>query len=246
MEFVGKAKRIDDIDLPKLARRIGVGEDELHAFIDVETHGSGFDEKNRPRILFERHIFWKYLSQAERKKAGNLASPSPGGYGKQSEQYDKLQRAMKINPKAALFACSWGLAQIMGFNHGLAGYPTVEAMIEDFKDDEENHLAAAVTFIINNHLDDNLRAHDWKGFALGYNGRNYRINRYDERLAEAFAKWKRIKDTPYVEVTTEPVVEKPATPVVVVTPTATNTPFKWWWLFPVGIAAAAGGYWYLS
>lgn len=239
MEFVGKAKRLDDIDLPKLGKKIGVGEDELHAFIDVETRGSGFDDKKRPKILFERHIFWKYLPAAKRKRAenGGLASRVPGGYGKESDQYPKLLKAMEIDKRAALYACSWGLAQIMGFNHGLAGYTSVEEMIEAFKEDEENHLNAAVTFIINNHLDDNLRAHDWKGFAYGFNGKNYRINRYDERLAEAYAKWKRIKDTPYPA--TEPVVEKPATEPVVETSTS-----KYWWLFPVGIAAGGAAYWY--
>lgn len=199
MDFTGKAKRLDDIDLPKLGAQLGVGEDELHAFIDVETRGSGFDEKRRPIILFERHIFHRYLPANKRSRAANLglASPQPGGYGKPSDQYPKLLRAMAIDQKAALYACSWGLAQIMGFNHELAGYATVEDMIEAFKADEENHLAAAVRFIKKAKLDDELRRHDWVSFARGYNGPKFRINRYDEKLAEAYRKWSRIKDTPW-------------------------------------------------
>lgn len=197
--FRGAAKRLDDIDLPKLGRMIGVGEDELHAFLDVETRGTGFDPQGRPRILFERHKFYKYVPAEKRTEAVNagLASKTPGGYGKESEQYDKLLRAIKIDRKAALYSCSWGLGQIMGFNHLLAGYQTVDAMVEAFMADEENQLLAAVNFITNTGLADELRRHDWAGFAKGYNGENYRINRYDEKLAEAFAKWKRIKDTPW-------------------------------------------------
>lgn len=197
--FKGAAKRLDDIDLPKLGAELGVGEDELHAFIDVETRGTGFDDQGRPRILFERHKFYKYLPAAKRAAAvkAGLANKAPGGYGKDSDQYPKLLRAMAIDRRAALYACSWGLGQIMGFNHKLAGYDSVEDMIEAFKADEENHLKAAVAFIKNTGLDDELRRHDWKGFAKGYNGVNYRINRYDERLAEAFEKWRRIKDTPW-------------------------------------------------
>jgi hypothetical protein len=214
MNFKGKAKKLDDIDLPRIGRFLGVGEDELHAFIDVETRGSGFDDQGRPRILFERHKFYKFLPADKRAQAVNLrlASKSPGGYGKESEQYSKLERAMKIDKAAALFSCSWGLGQIMGFNHEAAGYETVEEMIEAFCEDEENHLQAAVQFIYSNKLDDELRNHDWAGFAKGYNGQNYKINRYDEKLAEAFAKWSRIKDTPWAE------EAKPVEPVVVTAP----------------------------
>lgn len=199
MNFKGKAKPIDDIDLPKLGALLGVGEDELHAFIDVETRGSGFDEQGRPQILCERHKFWKYLPKEKRAKAQRegLADPKAGGYGKASEQYAKLAKMIAIDEQAALLSCSWGLGQIMGFNHKAAGYDTVYDMIEAFKEDEENHLAASVQFILTNGLDDELRRHDWAGFAKGYNGKNYKINQYDEKLAEAYVKWKRIKDTPY-------------------------------------------------
>lgn len=212
--FRGAAKRLDDIDLPKLGAVLGVGEDELHAFIDVETRGSGFDSQGRPRILFERHKFYKYLPAAKRTKAVNagLASKSPGGYGKESEQYSKLLRAIAIDRKAALYACSWGLSQIMGFNHELAGYADVEDMIEAFMQDEEAHLQAAVTFIQKTGLADELRRHDWAGFAKGYNGQNYKINAYDVKLADAFRKWSRIKDTPWPPRAPEKPVQ-PAKPV---------------------------------
>lgn len=215
--FKGRAKRIDDVDLPKLGKQIGVGEDELHAFIEAETRGSGFDAQGRPRILFERHKFYKYvqISKREAAMAAGLASPTPGGYGRESDQYPKLERAMKLDERAALLSCSWGLAQVMGFNHGLAGYPTVESMVQAFMDDEEAHLQAAVNFIRSANLDDELRRHDWAGFAKGYNGSNYRINRYDEKLAVAYAKWSRIRDTPLEagrDVEPRPTIPEPVNP----------------------------------
>lgn len=219
--FRGAAKRLDDIDLPRLGATIGVGEDELHAFIDVETRGSGFDDQGRPRILFERHKFYKYVPAAKRAQAvkSGLANAKAGGYGKESDQYGKLLKAIAIDRQAALYSCSWGLAQIMGFNHKLAGYVDVEAMVAAFMADEENHLAAAVAFIKNCNLDGALRRHDWATFAKGYNGANYKINAYDAKLAEAFAKWSRIKDTPWptaapetVIVTHPPAADQPATP----------------------------------
>lgn len=240
MNFKGTAKRIDDIDLPKLGVQIGVGEDELHAFIDVETAGSGFDSKGRPRILFEQHIFFRYLPKAKHaaaKKAG--FNTHPGDYGK-GDQYVRFMKAYTIDPRAAMFACSWGLAQIMGFNHELAGYETVEAMIEAFMEDEENHLQAAVTFIINTKLDDELRAHNWAGFAKGYNGPAYKKNRYDEKLAEAYAKWKRIKDTPLpTAVPTEPEPLPPPVEEELELEPVTSSKMNLW-VFGALAAAAAG------
>lgn len=255
--FKGRAKRIDDVDLPKIGHQIGVGEDELHAFMDAETRGSGFDGEGRPRILFERHIFHRYLPTAKRAAAikAGLASTTPGGYGKESEQYGKLLRAMAIDQRAALYACSWGLAQVMGFNHSLAGYPTVDAMILAFMDDEENHLQAAVNFIIATGLADELRRHDWPGFAYGYNGKHYAINNYDKHLADAYAKWAKIRDTPWSPgvpdnpapddepAPTQP--DDPGVPAPTLPPSpaggGTAGPLA---LLVAGLAAAAIGFWH--
>ena len=40
MNFQGSGKRIDDYDIPRIGALIGVGEDEVHAVLDVESSGS--------------------------------------------------------------------------------------------------------------------------------------------------------------------------------------------------------------
>lgn len=208
MNFTGKAKRLDDIDLPRIAARIGVGEDEIHAVLDAETSGRGFDAKGRPRMLFEPHIFWRELGPGPKRDVAatkGLAYPTwRRDYPKDS--YPRLLSAMSIDKEAALRSASWGLGQIMGFNCVAAGYPSAEAMVEDFLDDEEQHLNAMVTFIVQTKLDGFLRARDWKGFARGYNGPGFAKNGYDRKLAAAFDKWQKIKDTPYTpgKIVTEP------------------------------------------
>ncbi|MES0207947.1 N-acetylmuramidase family protein [Mesorhizobium sp. M0028] len=211
LSFKGAAKRLDDLDLPKLGARIGVGEDEIHAFLDVETCGSGFDNQGRPTILFEPHVFYRNLSGAARSKAvaAGLAYPKWGGKPYPRDSYPRLKAACAIDETAALKSASWGLGQVLGENFEAAGFLTVQAMVEAMKDDEENQLLAAVNFIKANKLDDNLRAHDWAGFAKGYNGAGYRKNSYDTRLADAYRKWSRIKDTPW------PAKPIPAAPVPV-------------------------------
>lgn len=197
--FKGAARRLDDLDLPKLGARIGVGEDEMHAFLDVETSGHGFDAHGRPIILFEPHVFFRNLSGAKRAQAvaAGLAYVRWGEKPYPRDSYPRLKAAMAIDETAALRSASWGLGQVLGENFKAAGFPTVQAMVEAMMEDEALQLAAAVNFIAANRLDDKLRKHDWAGFAKGYNGASFGKNAYDIRLADAFRKWSGIRDTPW-------------------------------------------------
>ena len=202
MNFVGTGKRLDDIDLPRMGKLIGVGEDEIHAILDVESVGRGFDSQNRPVILFEPHVFYRLLRAKDKVKLNSaihlgLAYPSWGEKPYPKDSYPRLIQACLIDEEIALQSASWGLGQIMGFNHTMAGYKSAKAMVEHFKLDEENHLEAMIKFIISAGLDDELRAHDWRGFARGYNGAGYAKNNYHTKLAASYAKWAKIKDTPY-------------------------------------------------
>lgn len=200
--YKGRAKRLDDIDLPRIGERIGVGEDEIHAVLEVEAAGSGFDSQGRVKALYEPHIAYREASNLKDKtilnrlvKAG-LAYPAwKRDYPKDS--YPRILEAHAIAGDLALEATSWGLGQIMGFNHKAAGYASAREMVEAFADDEENHLDGMINFIISRELDDEIRRHDWAGFARGYNGSGYKANKYDTKLAAAFAKWRKIKDTPW-------------------------------------------------
>ncbi|WP_392338870.1 N-acetylmuramidase domain-containing protein [Loktanella salsilacus] len=200
--FAGAGKRLDDWDLPVIGARIGVGEDHVHAVIDVEAAGSGFDEEGRVRMLFEPHVFYRELGpglERDRAVAAGLAYPRWGQRAYPRDSYPRLLAAIAINENAALRSASWGLGQIMGFNALLAGYPDARAMVTAFIVDEELHLAAMVAFIIASGLDDELRRRDWSGFARGYNGASYAVHGYHTKLAAAYAKWARIPDTPIPE-----------------------------------------------
>lgn len=201
MNFKGPAKRLTDMDLAYAGHLIGAGEDVFHAVLEVESSGSGFDKQGRPKILFEPHVFWRNLPASKRAaaQAEGLAYPNwkRGAYGSTDSQYPKLLRAMAIDQTAALKACSWGLGQILGENHKACGYSTVQEMVRDATESEGKQLEQMVAFIKSKKLDDELRRHDWAGFARGYNGASYAEHNYHGRLAAAFGRWSRIKDTPF-------------------------------------------------
>lgn len=198
INFNGAAKRLDDLDLPRLGATIGVGEDEIHAFMEVEAAGSGFDSQGRPKMLFEPHVFHRNLNGEKRQRAikAGLAYPSwKQSYPKDS--YPRLLAAIEIDETAALKSASWGLGQILGENYRSAGYKSPQDMVRAFVEDEEAQLEGMISFLKTNGLDKHLRAHDWVALARGYNGPAYAKNGYHTKLKAAFAKWQKIGDTLY-------------------------------------------------
>lgn len=199
MNFIGPGTRLADTDLPRIGSQIGVGEDEIHAFLDVETSGSGFDAQKRPKALYEPHVAFRHLSGdnlAQAVKQG-LAYRSWGEKPYPHDSYPRILSMMAIDETAALKATSWGLGQVLGENYVDAGYDSPQEMVAAFVESEANQLQGAVNFIKANHLDDELRDHRWASFARGYNGAGYRKNAYDTKLAARYAFWSKIKDTPW-------------------------------------------------
>lgn len=201
MNFVGAGKRLDEMDIPQIGKLIGVGEDEIRAVLEVESRGRGFDSQGRVIMLFEPHIFHRQLTahypqELERAVEEGLAYRKWGERRYPRDSYPTLMKAIQIDQELALRSASWGLPQIMGFNHTMAGYKSAKDMVEDFKRDEELHVRAMIKFIISAGLDDEIRRKDWVGFARGYNGPGFAKNNYHTKLANAFAKWSRVKDLP--------------------------------------------------
>ncbi|HEV7415890.1 MAG TPA: N-acetylmuramidase family protein [Tianweitania sediminis] len=197
-DFRGEARPLDDIDLPRLGHRLGVGEDEIHAVIDVEAAGGAWDARGRPKMLFEPHRFYKNLGKGEKRDRAvreGLAYVSWGEKPYPKDSYPRLIQAMAIDETAALKSASWGLGQILGENHAMVGFDTVQEMVLATLDDADRHLEMMVDFILAAKLDDELRAHDWAKFARGYNGPQYAKHGYHTRLQKAFQRWSKIKDT---------------------------------------------------
>ena len=197
VRFKGKAKPLDATDYGMMGRMLQVSEDEIRAVVEVEASGRGFDPHGRIKMLFEPHRFYIELGEGAklaRAVANGLAYRRWGTKSYPADSYPVLERAMAIDKVAALKSASWGLGQIMGFNHKEAGFKTVTEMVNAFADDEEEHLKAMVRFIQANNLDDDLRRHDWSGFARGYNGPGYAKHGYHTKLANAYRKWSQRPD----------------------------------------------------
>ena len=197
-------------DFKAAAAALGVAVPAVQAVTDVEALGAGFLPDDRPKILYERHVMYNQLI----KEAGlgeavhfALAYPevvnrTPGGYAtgptafaRGAAEWDRLGKAITINRQCALESASWGLFQIMGFHWSTLRYPTVQAFVNAMYASEAAQLDAFVRFVrADSVLHRALQSCDWLTFARRYNGPAFAKNRYDSKLATAFAK--RSKENP--------------------------------------------------
>jgi hypothetical protein len=190
MEFQGAGTPLSASGLAKGFDLLTVGPAEVWAVLTVETGTCGFLGDRRPSILFEQHIFHQQTGGKFDSTAPDISNKTPGNYGARGgHQYDRLMRAAALDRKSALLSASWGIGQVMGFNTGIAGYADVESLVKAMSESEDNQLLATANEIKSNNLDGALRSHDWADFARGYNGPNYKINKYDLRLAAGYAKY---------------------------------------------------------
>lgn len=180
-------KKITDNELSKLACEYGIELAALKAFMKVESRGSGFLPSGKVVILFERHIFYRESGGIPVSKTRpDLSSKLPGGYRGGEKEWERLRDAMTFHKIGALKSASWGLGQVMGFNHELAGYNTVQEMVEAFKESEYNQAKGMLEFIKNAGILPYIKAKDWAAVAKRYNGKNYAVNAYDTKLENAY------------------------------------------------------------
>ncbi len=183
------APRLSVHDYEQAATDLGIAAAAIHAVADVEAGGrSGFDAGGRPKILFEGHWFRKFTGGQYDLKYPWLSK----AYPKSSEfykwdQYSRLYEAMDLDVEAALKSASWGMFQVMGFNHN--GWGSVYSFVVDMYVSEYMHLKSFGAFCKDNSLISLIKNHDWASFAKRYNGEGYAKNHYDTKMAAAYAKY---------------------------------------------------------
>ena len=180
----------------------------IQAVAEVESRKSGFLPDGRLVILFERHQFHKFSGGKFSAQHPAISNPTAGGYVGGAGEWLRYEDAMKLDRRAALMSASYGLFQIMGFNHKLCGYATVEGFVAAMDEGEGEQLKAFCRFLQSAALDDELRDKQWRAFARGYNGPAYRKNNYDVKMAAAYLKFRGRAPMDRTQVTPAPLPEE--------------------------------------
>lgn len=173
----------------------------LKAVILVEGAGrDGFLPDGRPQILFEGHIMYKEFHKKfpDRdlaylcKKFSTVFYPKwdKSKYFGDLREYKRLELAKEIDEECALKATSWGMFQIMGFNHNLCGCKDVFDFVHKMSESHEKQLELMYYFMNNSGCLKELKEKDWAGFAKKYNGPGYAQNAYDQKLRNAYENFK--------------------------------------------------------
>ena len=190
-------KFLAEQDFQTAAELLGVEVAAIKAVAEVESYGSGFLPDGRTKILFERHKFYKYLAAALGKTAANrlmqvnpnICNTKAGGYKGNAAEYPRQKAAASYDETAALLSASYGRFQIMGFNFRACGFASVQAYVQAQAVNEGAQLLAFCNFIkADPTIHKALKAKRWAAFAAGYNGESYKINNYDSKMAQAYAR----------------------------------------------------------
>lgn len=182
--------RLAASDIDAAADRLHAPRENVQAVLVVETGGAGgflTDGTDRPRILFEAHLFARFTGGRFSARYPNLSAPAwdRSLYLGGAREYERLSRASELDEAAARMATSWGLFQVLGQNFGMCGFSSVHAFVAAMRRDERAHLDAFLSFCEATGCADELARGDWAGFARIYNGPGYAANRYDTKLAAA-------------------------------------------------------------
>ncbi|KTF70685.1 N-acetylmuramidase family protein [Sphingomonas sp. HT-1] len=177
-------------DIEDAADQLRVDPAAIWAVWDVEASGAAFTD-GRPTILFEPHRFSR--ATGHRYDASHPAISSRNWNRKlyparQVGRWGQLLDAVALDVDAGFASASYGGFQILGENHAICGAVTPWAFAWQQSQTEADQLAAFLRFVEGKGLAAALRRHDWAAFAKGYNGTAFRENRYDERLAAAYAR----------------------------------------------------------
>lgn len=199
--------KISEADYEAAAKDIGCEAAVVKAVAKVETGKAPFDDKNRPTILYERHVFarntsphgkfdkdnpdvsgykktYKLSNEANRKLVKDDKLHDYDIYG---NSYPRLSKAYKLDKEAALKACSWGKFQILGENFKACGFDSIVGFVNDIAISEVEHLKVFVNLVkADKVLRDAAKSKDWTAFAKRYNGKNYRKYTYDTKLKNAY------------------------------------------------------------
>ena len=182
--------KLTDLDVEDAADRLGVDPAKVWTVWDVEATATPFID-GRPTILFEPHRFSRATDHRFDKSHPHISSRKWNRAlypGSQAGRWQQLLEAVGLDVDAGFASASYGGVQILGENYEVCGAWSPWAFAWKQAQTQADQLEAFILFVLGNGLAGALRRGDWAAFARGYNGSAFRANRYDERLADAYAR----------------------------------------------------------
>lgn len=220
----GKQLTRDDVIL--IANQHDIDPLLLEAFIQIYAPDPGFLDDGRPKVIFQRHIFWRNLLPAyrtglKRRKFKMLALmhrdilhpvPSTAEPVSYITEHKKLDKAIGIDREAALCSALWGRFKLTGEQFISAGFLTIGDFVSAHQKNEARQLKAfmnalASKTIEGKNLIEHLRDQNLQQFAEGLPANGNEPGLDADLLKSTFIKL-REKNRPQDEPEPEPFLAK--------------------------------------
>lgn len=197
--FVNKnAKAITEDELLSIAKELGdTNTKRIKAVAKVESGGAGWFDSGLPKILYERHYFYKLTTDAIRKITGWFINKDAGDYTTDAnknginDSWEKLALAACKDPDAAFKSISIGKFQVMGNYYKELGFSHPIEMLWAARNSEYEQYKMLSGYILKvanmkkDFLALSTNPQTNVPFARKYNGVNYKKYNYDVKLAQA-------------------------------------------------------------
>lgn len=197
----------DDNELDKLlhtfADENGIDYFLLKAFSFIESGNRYFNAENLPILRFENHVFFSYLTDAEKElyhqnfyhEGWQVHTSKWNGstleqfHGNQHNEFLTLQLAATINEDAAYKSASVGFCQLMLFHFPKFGFKNGKEMFEAFKTKSEQMRCFLIFLKSNPMLFQALKTGDIETVSSIYNG-PANVATYSRLIREQMARLK--------------------------------------------------------
>ena len=187
---------VTENELLKIAMDLGDTDTRrIKAVSKVESGGSGWFDSGLPKILYERHLFYRYTQGAF--GTTEYSNKQPGGYSLDAnknginDSWEKLAMAVCKDPMAALQSISIGKFQVLGKYYRECGYSHPIDMLWEASRSEIAHYAMLRDYILkvancrSAFLKLSTNPDDCRALAKAYNGPGYEKFDYHNKLARA-------------------------------------------------------------
>jgi len=191
------AKAVTEDELKSLSVSLGdTNTKRIKAVSAVESGGNGWFTSGLPKILYERHYFYRLTSDVIKKLSGWFINKSAGGYTIDenkngiNDSWEKLADAACKDPDAAFQSVSIGKFQVMGSHYKMLGFSHPIEMLWAATRSEYEHYKMLVGYIKGTNLTKAYNSlstdpESCRAFAKGYNGPAYTKYNYHLKLAKA-------------------------------------------------------------
>ncbi len=185
-------QHLTEEDFQIVAKELGVEVAVIKAVVEIEAGKAmkGFWAPGVPVVNFDASMCARFRKKGKATPDKSAKVPSGlSGYAK--KEWTQLVNARHRDSRSANLGTFWGMFQIGGFNYKQCGCESIDEFVRLMSFSELEQLELFAAFVKNTGMLKYLKAKDWAGFSLKYNGPSYKRRGYHTRMAAAYARYKK-------------------------------------------------------